>query len=161
MDCCRSAVPSLDSLRVPLGKVILILYQAEPEVRPEGNVYSIYWGRVLVPDGKPQSYRIEALPALTDGYGRLDHEIKSIFAAAADTDGDAAPEICILAEVNEIGIGKLGNPYFDTDIFKWTGTKFTLVEQGDKRPLYGLRNAKAVRARIKKMRVKGASKGSR
>jgi len=42
---------------------------------------------------------------------------------------------------------------FDTDIYKWSSGSFTLVEQGDQRPLFGLRNAKAVRARLKKIRL--------
>ena len=37
----------------------------------------------------------------------------------------------------------------DTDLFKWSGSRFTLIEQSDNRPLYNLRDAKAVRAKLK------------
>jgi hypothetical protein len=43
-----------------------------------------------------------------------------------------------------------GGLWIITDVFKWSAGAFMLVQQGDKRPLFGLRNAKAVRARLKK-----------
>ena len=89
------------------------------------------------------------LPAISAGSGRLDYDILSVF--TADTDGDGAPELCVLSEINEVGKGDAGRPMYDTDIFKWSMGAFTLVKQDDKRPLFGLRNAKAVRARLNKI----------
>jgi hypothetical protein len=89
------------------------------------------------------------LPPITDGFGKLDYTIKSVF--TADADGDGSPELCILSEVSEAGSGDGGRPSFDTDIFKWSVGAFSLVQQSDQRPLDGLRNAKAVRARLKKI----------
>jgi hypothetical protein len=134
----------------PLGKVILILFEASPDA-PGGQdgVDSIYTGWLLTPDGKPDSYRVEVLPPISEGAGRLEYDILSVF--TADADGDGAPELCVLSEINEVGKGDAGRPMYDTDVFKWSAGAFTLVQQGDKRPLFGLRNAKAVRARLKKI----------
>lgn len=133
----------------PLGKVILILFEPSADA-PSGpdTPDSIYTGWLLAPDGKPNSYRLELLPPNSAGLGRLDYDILSVF--TADADGDGAPELCVLSEINEVGKGDAGRPMYDTEIFKWSdGGRFSLVEQSDKRPLLGLRNAKAVRARLK------------
>ena len=132
----------------PLGKVILILFETSPDApRGQDSVDSIYTGWLLAPDGKPDTYRLEVLPPISEGLGRLDYDI--LF--TADADGDRAPELCVLSEINEVGKGDAGRPMYDTDIFKWSEGAFTLVKQNDKRPLFGLRNAKAVRARLKKV----------
>jgi hypothetical protein len=136
----------------PLGKVILILFETSPDApRGQDSVDSIYTGWLLAPDGKPDSYRLEVLPPISEGSGRLDYDILSVF--TADADGDRAPELCVLSEINEIGKGDAGRPMYDTDIFKWSAGAFTLLEQNDKRPLFGLRNAKAVRASLKKIQL--------
>jgi hypothetical protein len=134
----------------PLGRVILILFEVSPDApSSQDGVDSIYTGWLLAPDGKPDSYRLEVLPPISAGFGRLDYDILSVF--TADADGDRVPELCVLSEINEIGRGDAGRSMYDTEIFKWSEGAFTLVEQGDKRPLFGLRNAKAVRARLKKI----------
>ena len=133
----------------PLGKVVLVLYQAGSDDPVVVSDPSVYRGLVLVPDGQSGSYRIEPLPRQKDGAATLMYEVKSVFTADADADG--APELCVLSEITEAGTGDSGKPHTDTDLFKWSGSGFTLVEQGDKRPLYNLRNAKAVRARLKKI----------
>lgn len=140
----------LEMMFPPLGKVILILFEPRSDA-PSGpdGVDSIYTGWLLAPDGKPDSYRVEVLPPISEGVGRLDYDILSVF--TADADGDGAPELCVLSEINEVGKGDAGRPMYDTDIFKWSAGAFTLVKQDDKRPLFGLRNAKAVRARLKKI----------
>lgn len=129
----------------PLGKVVLVLYQLGSDDSNLVNDPSVYRGAVLVPDGKYGSYRLERLPSQKDGAATLMYEVKSVF--AADADGDGAPELCVLSEISEAGSGKA---HADTDLFKWTGSGFALVRQGDKRPLYDLRDAKAVRAKLKK-----------
>jgi len=141
----------LEMTFTPLGKVILILFETSPDVPPTGqdSVDSIYTGWLLAPDGKPDSYRLEVLPPISEGFGRLDHDILSVF--TADADGDGAPELCVLSEINEVGKGDAGRPMYDTDIFKWSAGAFTLKKQADRRPLFGLRNAKAVRARLKEI----------
>jgi hypothetical protein len=142
----------------PLGKVILVLYEPGSEDKSD-KTYSIYWGWLLVPNGNSASYRIETLPLLKDGFGTLDYSIKSVF--TADADGDGLPELCVLSAISEIGSGDKGKDDYDTDIFKWSGGAFILVEQGDDRPLSGLRNAKAVRARLKKMLVNQSSSATK
>jgi len=136
----------------PLGKVILILYQLSSEDPGLVSDPSIYRGWVLVPDEKQGTYRIEPLPSQKDGAATLMYQVQSVF--AADADGDGAPELCILSEITEAGGGK---SYADTDLFKWSGSRFTVVKQSDRRPLYNLRTAKAVRDRLKKMRPRSSN----
>jgi hypothetical protein len=135
----------------PLGRVILILYEASSDDPSDANDPSVYRGWVLVPEGTPDAYRVEPLPSQPAGVGRLMYEVKSVFAADADRDG--APEICILSEIEEAGRGDSGRPFTDTDVFKWSGSGFKLLGQSDNRPLYNLRNAAAVRARLKKVHL--------
>lgn len=134
----------------PLGRVVLVLYDLNSDDPKDLADPSIYRGMVLVPDGKPATYRIEPLPSQANGFGRLMYDVRSVF--AADADGDGAPELCVLSEIAEVGAGDRGRPHTDTDVFKWTGSAFILVRQSDKRPLYDLGDAKAVRARLKKLR---------
>ena len=134
----------------PLGKIVLVLYQMGRDDPRDENDPSVYRGRVLVPSGTPKTYRIEELPSMKEGAGTLMYENKSVF--AADADGDGLPELCVLSEITEVGTA--GRSYTDTDIFKWSGTKFRLVKQGDNRPLYNLRTAKAVRAQLKKGKLR-------
>jgi hypothetical protein len=94
----------------PLGKVILILFEASSDApRGQDSVDSIYTGWLLAPDGKPDSYRLEVLPPISDGFGRLVYDILSVFTA----DGDGAPELCVLSEINEVGKGDAGRPMAD------------------------------------------------
>lgn len=132
----------------PLGKVVLVLYQVDSNDPILASDPSVYRGIVLVPDGKTGRYRMEPLPSQKDGAATLMYDVKSVFVAEAGSEG--APKICILSEIAEAG--ESGKPHVDTDLFKWSGSAFMLVDQGDQRPLYNLRNAKAVRARLKKMR---------
>jgi hypothetical protein len=146
----QTITPPVEFELPPLGKVVLVLYDldsADPAVLADP---SIYRGIVLVPDVKPATYRIERLPSLAAGFGTLMYEVKSVF--AADADGDGAPEICILSEIAEVGAGDSGRAHTDTDLFKWTGSAFVLMRQSDKRPLYNLPDAKAVRARLKRLK---------
>jgi len=133
----------------PLGKVVLVLYQVGSDDPILASDPSVYRGIVLVPDGKTGRYRMEPLPSQKDGAATLMYDIKSVFVDEAGS--DSAPKICILSEIAEAG--ESGKPHVDTDLFKWSGSAFVLVDQGDHRPLYNLRNAKAVRARLKKMRA--------
>jgi Transposase zinc-binding domain len=75
----------------PLGKVILILFETSPDA-PGGqdSVDSIYSGWLLAPDGKPDRYRLEVLPPIPEGSGRLEYDILSVFTADADGDAEAA-----------------------------------------------------------------------
>jgi hypothetical protein len=132
----------------PLGKVVLVLYRLGSDDTNLVSDPSVYRGTVLVPDGKPGSYRSERLPSQKDGAATLMYEVKSVF--TADADGDGTPELCVLSEISEAGSRKA---HTDTDLFKWTGSSFTLVRHADKRPLYNLRDAKAARARLKKIRI--------
>jgi hypothetical protein len=134
----------------PLGKVVLVLYQVDSDDPVFTKDPSVYRGLVLIPRGKPDNYRIEPLPSQSAGAGTLMYEVKSVF--AADADGDGAPELCVLSEAREAGAGDTGNSHTDTDIFKWSGSRFTLMDQDNSRPLSDLRTAKAVRAKLKKMR---------
>jgi len=134
----------------PLGRVVLVLYQVDSSDPVFIKDPSVYRGLILVPDGRPGDYRIEPLPSQSAGAGTLMYEVKSVF--AADADGDGAPELCVLSEAREAGAGDTGNSHTDMDIFKWSGSRFTLVEQDDSRSLSDLRTAKAVRAKLKKMR---------
>lgn len=134
----------------PLGKVILVLYEVASDDPAIVNDPSVYRGLVLVPDGRPGAYRIERLPSQKEGAGTLMYDVLSVF--AADADGDGAPELCILSEITAAGAGDRGKSHTDTDLFRWSGSAFTLVDQGDKRPLYNLRCAKDVRTRLKKRR---------
>jgi hypothetical protein len=102
---------------------------------------------VLVPDGSPQSYRQESLPLSGDREGINDFSVRSVF--AADADGDGLPELCVLSSVHEIGTR--GPDYYSTDIYKWAGKGFIQGEREVEERLYRLPNAKAVRARLKKM----------
>ena len=133
----------------PLGKVVLVLYDVASDDPAGMNDPSVYRGMVLVPNRTTGTYRIEMLPSQAAGAGILMYEVKSVF--TADADGDGAPDICILSEITEAGTGDSKAPHTDTDLFKWSGSGFADVHQGDNRPLYNLRNAKAVRARLKKM----------
>lgn len=136
----------------PLGQVVLVLYELDSDDLKALADPSIYRGIVLVPDGQPKDYRMEALPSQPNGFGTLMYDVKSVF--AADADGDGAPELCILSDITEVGAGDSGRPHTDTDIFKWSRSGFTLMPQSDRRPLYNLRDAKAVRARLKKLRIR-------
>jgi hypothetical protein len=129
--------------------VVLVLYDVASDDPAVINDPSVYRGLVLVPNGSPGAYRIEMLPSQGAGTGILMYEVKSVF--TADADGDGAPEICILSEIARAGTGDSKKPHTDTDLFKWSGSGFALVHQGDDRPLHNLHNAKAVRARLKKM----------
>lgn len=131
----------------PLGKVIVILYQNASEDPSVVRDPSVYRGWILIPAASPSSYRVEPLPSLTDGAATLMYQVKSVF--AADVDRDGASELCILSEITEVGAGDRGTPHTDTDLFKWSGTHFAVIKQGDRRPLYNLRDVKAVRARLK------------
>ncbi len=146
-----SITKALEFQLPPLGRVILILYEASSDDPSDVNDPSVYRGWVLVPEGTPDAYRVEPLPSQPGGVGRLMYEVKSVF--AADADGDGAPEICILSEIEEAGSGDRRRPFTDTDVFKWSGSGFKLLEQSDNRPLYNLRNAAAVRARLKKVHL--------
>ena len=126
----------------PLGTVVLVLYQVSPDDPVFINDPSVYRGLVLIPSGKQDNYRIQPLPSQSAGAGVLMYEVKSVF--AADADGDGSPELCILSDTREAG--DTGRSHTDTDIFKWSGSGFKLVEQDDSRPLSDLRTAKAVRA---------------
>jgi hypothetical protein len=139
---------SLELELPPLGRVVLVLYELDSEDPKDRADPSIYRGLVLIPEGRPANYRIEPLPSQPDGLGTLMYDVQSVF--AADADGDGAPELCILSEITEVGAGDNGRPHTDTDLFKWSGSGFVLVRQSDKRPLYNLRDAKTVRARLKK-----------
>ena len=136
----------------PLGKVVLVLYEVASDDPAVVNDPSVYRGLVLVPDGGVGSYHIEQLPSQKEGSATLMYDVLSVF--AADADGDGAPELCILSEITEAGAGDRGKPHTDTDLFKWSGSAFTLVRQSDKRPLYNLKDAKAVRARLRRMNRK-------
>jgi hypothetical protein len=132
----------------PLGKVVVALYQVGSEDPVMVTDPSVYRGFVLVPAGKPATYRLEPLPSQSDGAGVLMYEVKSVF--AADADGDGIPELCVLSESREAG--EAAKAHTDTDVFKWSGSRLTLVQQDDSRPLSDLRTAKAVRAKLKKVR---------
>src|SRR5207253_2228785 len=127
--------------------VVLVLYDVVSDDPVFVSDPSVYRGFVLVPAGKPATYRIEPLPSQSDGAGVLMYEVKSVF--AADADGDGAPELCVLSESREAG--ETGKSHTDTDIFRWSGSRFTVMEQDDSRPLSDLRTAKAVRAKLKKI----------
>lgn len=132
----------------PLGKVILVLYQVGSDDPTLVSDPSVYRGIVLVPEQKTGLYRMEPLPSQKEGAATLMYDVKSVFLANAG--GDGAPDLCILSEISEAG--ESAKPHMDTDLFRWSGSAFTLVDQGDRRPLYNLRNARAVRARLKQMR---------
>ena len=133
----------------PLGRVILVLYELASDDPTDVSDPSVYRGTVLVPNGQPGAYRTESLPSQKDGLATLMYEVQSVF--GADADGDGTPELCILSAITETGGGK---SFTDTDLFKWSGSRFTAVKQSDKRPLYNLRTAKEVRARLKKAPVR-------
>jgi len=77
----------------PLGTVILILFEASPDApRGQDSVDSVYTGWLLVPDGKPDSYRLEMLPPISEGSGRLDYDILSVFTADALVNSDQDPD---------------------------------------------------------------------
>jgi hypothetical protein len=133
-----------------LGKVVLVLYDVGSDDPVFVSDPSVYRGFVLVPAGEPATYRIEPLPSQCDGAGVLMYEVKSVF--AADADGDGAPELCVLSESRQAG--ETGKSHTDTDIFRWSGSRFTVMEQDDSRPLSDLRTAKAVRAKLKRIRIR-------
>ncbi len=127
----------------PLGRVIVILFTPATE---EAN----YTGWIMVPQGSDgRAYRKEVLPPLAEASGLFDIEVKSIF--SADVDGDASPELCVLARFYRNGSGEKAYPA--TDCFRWTGKKFELVDAVG--PLsVGLKNAKAVRSYFAKHPIK-------
>ena len=126
-----------------LGKVIVVLF------RPEGDTFN-YSGWLMVPASSDSlSYRRLLLPRSDAGQGRVGIDVKSIFSADVDSDGE--PELCILSQEYEYGTGDA--PYFATDCYHRTGDTLELIEA--LAPLsIGLKNAKAVRAHFAKHPVK-------
>jgi hypothetical protein len=122
-----------------LGKVIVILF------RPEGDTFN-YSGWLLAPASPDSlSYRKLRLPRSDAGQGRVGIEVKSIFSADVDADGE--PDLCVLSHEYEYGTGDA--PYFATDCYHRTGDRLELIEA--LAPLsIGLKNAKAVRAHFAK-----------
>jgi hypothetical protein len=140
----------LEFMFQPLGRIVLVLYEMGRDDPLDESDPSVYRGMVLVPDTGADVYRIVYLPSMKEGQGTLMYEIASVF--TADADGDGLPDLCIMSEVTEVGTA--GHWYTDTDLFRWSGSGFRLVEQGDDRPLSNLRTAKAVRARLKNRMVR-------
>ena len=126
-----------------LGKVIVVLF------RPEGDTFN-YSGWLMVPASSDSlSYRRLLLPRSDAGQGRVGIDVKSIFSADVDSDGE--PELCILSQEYEYGTGDA--PYFATDCYHRTRDTLELIEA--LAPLsIGLKNAKAVRAHFAKHPVK-------
>jgi hypothetical protein len=126
-----------------LGNVSVILFMPNKDA-------TNYTGWVLIPEASDaRSYRKVVLPPLTVANGLFDIDVKSIF--SADVDGDGNPELCVLSHYYRNGSGE--EPYPATDCFRWSGKKFELVEASA--PLsVGLRTAKAVRTHFAKHPVK-------
>lgn len=130
----------------PLGQVIVLLYEPPSDDGPVDHTN--YRGIVLVPEGGSGNYRQEALPPIREREGQFEFSIKGIF--SADADGDGAPELCVLAGEYRLGSGE--REVDITTVNKWSGKGFVNVDEDKiEQPLVGLRNAKAVRARLKRM----------
>lgn len=126
-----------------LGKVIVILFSPPEKV-------ANYTGWVMVPTGPaPASYRKVVLPPLTAAEGLFDIEVKSIFAANVDADGD--PELCVLSQYYRNGSAEKAYPA--TDCFRWSGDRFELIDASGPKTV-GLGNAKEVRSYFAKHPLK-------
>jgi hypothetical protein len=119
-----------------LGKAGVVLFE------PAGSL--TYSGWVFVPTGTAStSYEKTVLPPLNVAEGRFQIDVKSVF--AADADGDASPELCVLSHYYQNGSGD--QAYYATDVFKWDGKRFVLFEAATQASI-NLKNAKQVRARF-------------
>ncbi len=70
-------------------------------------------------------YNKITLPPLDSDDGQFDIEVKAVF--TADVDGDGSPELCVLSQYYRNGSGE--DPYIETDVFRWDGTRFAFFTQ--------------------------------
>jgi hypothetical protein len=126
----------------PLGKVVVVVFVPASS---SGNLHTNYQGWILVPGSDGHTYRKETLPPLPNRDGQFEYSVKSVF--TADADGDERPELCILSSLYENGSGK--DAFYMTDVFKWSGKGFEHADDATDQLLLDLKNAKAVRARLK------------
>jgi len=121
----------------PLGKVAVVL------MRPAGSS-SNYAGWVLVPTG-PGAYRKEVLPPMELAEGLFEVEVQSVF--TAEGGGEPSPKLCVLYSYYRTGSGEEGD--HATEVYGWKAGAFArFPELGE--TLNGLKNARQVRARLKK-----------
>ncbi len=122
----------------PLGKVAVVL------VRPAGSS-SNYTGWVLAPTDRPGAYRKEVLPPMELAEGLFEVEVQSVF--TAEGGGEPSPKLCVLYSYYRTGSGEEGG--HATEVYGWRAGAFVRFQELGE-TLNGLKNARQVRARLKK-----------